>query len=117
MQLREVAHSRAGDKGRLVNCSVIAFDERDYDWLVGVVTVDRVRAELGALVEGDITRYLVPALGAMNFVMSRPRGQRVTRTLALDPHGKSLSSVLLGMHLPEPADGTTRQAGLERLSR
>lgn len=98
--LRDVAHSRTGDKGRVVNCSVIAYDERDYAWLARVVTADRVRDHLGSLVEGEVVRYLLPEIGAMNFVMSRLPGQSVTRTLALDPHGKSLSSALLEMTLP-----------------
>ena len=101
MRLRDVAHSRAGDKGVRVNCSVIAFDERDYPWLVEVVTSERVRHHLGSLITGDVVRYLLPEVAAMNFVMSRPPGEGVTRTLALDAHGKSLSSALLDLQLPE----------------
>lgn len=100
MTLRDVAHSRTGDKGHLVNMSVIARDERDFSWLVEVVTAERVRAHLGSLVDGPVTRYLLPEIGAMNFVVSRGGGQSVTRTLALDAHGKSLSSALLEMPLP-----------------
>ena len=101
MRLRSLAHSRAGDKGTVINCSVIAFDAADYDWLVAVVTPERVRAHLGTLVMDDVKRYLLPEIGAMNFVMSRRPGDSVTRTLALDVHGKSISSVLLDMVLPE----------------
>lgn len=101
MRLRDVAHSRAGDKGTRVNCSVIAFDEREYPWLVEVVTAERVREHLGPLIGGAVTRYLLPEIAAMNFVMSRPPGHSVTRTLALDSHGKSLSSALLEMRLPD----------------
>jgi hypothetical protein len=101
MRLRDVAHSRTGDKGTLLNCSVITFDERDYAWLVAVVTAERVRQHLGSLIHGDVTRYLLPAVGAMNFVLSRPPGHSVTRTLALDAHGKTLSSLLLEMELPD----------------
>src|SRR5690606_7313189 len=68
VRLRDVAHGRAGDKGRLVNLSVIAFDERDFSWLVDVVTVERVRVHLGLLVGSDVRRYLVPGIGAINFV-------------------------------------------------
>jgi hypothetical protein len=104
MRLRDVAHSRTGDKGTLLNCSVITFDERDYAWLVAVVTAERVRQHLGSLIHGDVTRYLLPAVGAMNFVLSRPPGHSVTRTLALDAHGKTLSSLLLEMELPDRPD-------------
>lgn len=101
MILRDVAHSRTGDKGLLINFSVVAFDERDFPWLVAVVTPERVRNHLSGLIDGEVRRYLLPAIGALNFVASRPAGQSVTRTLALDPHGKSLSSALLEMTIPE----------------
>ncbi len=101
MILRDCAHARAGDKGTIVNCSLVAYDARDFVWLVEVVTAERVRQHLGGLVHGEVQRYLVPSLSAMNFVFSRPPGHSVTRTLALDPHGKSLSSALLEMPIPD----------------
>ena len=101
MKLREVAHSRAGDKGQLVNLSVIALDERDFPWLVEVVTPERVREHLGELVDGEVRRYVLPVIGALNFVAARPAGESVTRSLAVDAHGKSFSSALLELELPE----------------
>ena len=101
MTLRQIAHARAGDKGSVVNVSVIAREARHFPLIERAVTVDRVREHLGNLVEGAIVRYEVPGLGALNFVLSRPPGHSVTRTLALDAHGKSLSSVLLSMEIPE----------------
>lgn len=101
MRLRDVAHARAGDKGTVLNCSVIAFEPADYDWLVAVVTPDRMRAHLGPLITGDVVRYLLPNIAAMNFVVSRRPGDSVTRTLAVDVHGKSLSAAVLEMPLPE----------------
>ena len=52
------------------------------------------------LVEGEVIRYELPHLGALNFVVRRPAGSSVTRTLALDAHGKSLSSALLDLEIP-----------------
>lgn len=104
MILRDVAHSRAGDKGVVVNCSVIAYHEDDYAWLVEIVTAERVRVHLAGLIEGEVTRYLLPRLGAMNFVMSRRAGDSVTRTLAIDAHGKAFGSVLLEMPIPDRRD-------------
>jgi hypothetical protein len=100
-RLAAIAHGRAGDKGRLVNISVIAFDARDYARLAREVTVDRVRAQLGDVVAGDVRRYELPQLGALNFVIARAADDSVTRSLALDSHGKSLSSLLLDLELPE----------------
>lgn len=99
MTLRTLAHSRTGDKGDLVNVSVIAFDIADFAVLERSVTAERVAAHFGGLIVGDVQRYALPHLGALNFVMRRPPGESVTRTLALDPHGKSLSSVLLDLEV------------------
>ena len=101
MKLAALAHGRAGDKGRIVNVSVIAFDARDYPRIAREVTVERVRAHLADVIGGDVRRYELPHLGALNFVMARPPGESVTRSLALDAHGKSLSSLLLDLELPE----------------
>jgi hypothetical protein len=100
MKLREIAHGRAGDKGTIVNISVIAFDVRDYPRIAEAVTADRVRAHLADLIHGAVVRYELPHLGALNFVVERPPGSGVTRTLALDAHGKSLSSALLDLDMP-----------------
>src|SRR5205809_6693679 len=101
MKLRAIAHSRTGDKGRLLNMSVIALDARDYPRIVREVTASRVRELFGALIEGDVMRYELPRIGALNFVMRRPPGESVTRTPALDPHGKSWSSALLDLEIGE----------------
>ena len=97
MKLREIAHSRTGDKGNISNISVIAFDERNYGRLVEQVTADRVKALFAGIVEGEVVRYEMPNVGALNFVMHRALGGGVTRSLALDAHGKCLSAALLDL--------------------
>jgi hypothetical protein len=99
MKLRAIAHARAGDKGRIVNLSLIAFDESDYPRLAQAVTVERVKEHLGDIVAGEVSRYELPSMGALNFVIQRAQRESVTRTLALDAHGKSLSSALLDMEI------------------
>ncbi len=101
MKLRALAHGRTGDKGDISNISIIAQRPEDYEWLAAHVTVERVRAHLAGVARGDITRYELPALGALNFVLKGALGGGVTRSLALDQHGKSLSSSLLDMEMPE----------------
>jgi hypothetical protein len=101
MRLSTLAHGRAGDKGRIVNVSVIAFDPADYPRLERAVTADVVRAHLAGVIVGDVRRYALPQLGALNFVMARAAGDSVTRSLALDAHGKSLSALVLDLELPE----------------
>ncbi|HTJ06085.1 MAG TPA: hypothetical protein VL624_12120 [Caldimonas sp.] len=104
MKLRELAHSRAGDKGDTSNLSLIAYDARHYEHLRRHVTAAAVRAHLAGIVAGDVVRYELPQLGAFNFVLAGALGGGVTRSLALDAHGKSLSSALLELEIPGPGD-------------
>ena len=99
MQLRDIAHSRAGDKGDISNISVIAYRIEEYALLERELTAERVRAHFAGVVQGKVVRYALPQLGALNFVMQRALGGGVTRSLALDAHGKALSGVMLGMEL------------------
>ena len=108
MKLREIAHSRTGDKGNTSSISVIAYDEQDYPLLLRHVTSERVKAHFGDLVAGDVIRYQIPSLGALNFVLRQALGGGVTRSLILDTHGKSLSSALLDLKLPDETN--THQA-------
>ena len=101
MKLREIAHSRTGDKGNTANISVIAYDQADYPHLEKHVTAERVKAHFAGIVEADVTRYELSGIGALNFVLQEALGGGVTRTLALDLHGKSLSSAILEMEIPD----------------
>ena len=100
-KLREIAHSRTGDKGNTSNISVIAYDPKDYALLEAQVTSARVKAHFAGIVAGEVVRYELPHLGALNFVMQQALGGGVTRSLALDAHGKSLSSALLDLDIED----------------
>jgi hypothetical protein len=101
MKLRDLAHSRTGDKGNTSNISVIAYDPAHYDALRGYLTAARVQAHFASVITGDVTRYEMPLIAAMNFVMTGALGGGVTRSLAIDAHGKGLSSALLDLDLPD----------------
>ena len=103
MKLHELAHARAGDKGDISNISVIAFEPGDYAYLAEHLTAERVREHFSDMVLGKVVRYELPNLGALNFVLHEALGGGVTRTLSLDPHGKSLSSSLLEIEMPDQA--------------
>ncbi len=105
MKLREIAHSRTGDKGNIANISLIAYDMEHYPMLQEQVTAERVKAWFRELVQGEVVRYELPSIGALNFVLIDALGGGVTRSLALDRHGKSLSSVLLEMEIEEIGRG------------
>ena len=112
IKLREIAHSRTGDKGNTSNISVIAFNADQYELLRAHVTVERVKALFAGIVEGDVVRYEMPTIGALNFVLKGALGGGVTRSLALDAHGKSLSSALLNLDLPQPASAESLQEAI-----
>jgi hypothetical protein len=99
MKLRALAHSRTGDKGNISNISVIAFRDDDYALLCEHVTAERVKQHFREIVTGDVIRYELPAISALNFVLKGALGGGVTRSLALDAHGKGLSSALLDLEL------------------
>ena len=104
MKLREIAHSRTGDKGNTSNISVIAYDTKHFQLLREQVTAARVKAHFAGVVEGEVVRYELPNIAALNFVMGQTLGGGVTRSLALDAHGKSLSSALLDLEIDVPKD-------------
>lgn len=99
MKLREIAHSRTGDKGNISNISVIAYDQKHYPLLHEQLTAERVKALFSDIVRGSVVRYELPNVGALNFVLHDALGGGVTRSLALDAHGKGLSSALLDLDI------------------
>jgi hypothetical protein len=99
MRLRELAHARTGDKGNISNISVIAYDPGDFARLERELTAERVGAHFAGIVLGEVRRYLLPGIGAMNFVMEGALGGGVTRSLALDAHGKCLASAMLEIEI------------------
>jgi hypothetical protein len=101
MKLRQIAHSRTGDKGNTSNISVIAFDDRHYQLLLREVTAERVKEHFRGIAQGEVIRYELPAISALNFVVKNTLGGGVTRSLALDAHGKSLSSAILELEIAE----------------
>lgn len=110
--LREVAFSRAGEKGDDVYVSVIAHDPDDYPLLLAEVTVAVVRAAFAPILTGDVERYEVPLIGALNFALHGALGGGRTRNLAFDESGKALSSRMLAIEIPVGAGYVTRSARL-----
>lgn len=99
MKLKDICHSRTGDKGDISNISLIPWNEADYSMLKEKVTAERVKEYFSDICLGRVTRYEVDGICALNFVMEQALGGGVLRSLAMDKHGKSLSSALLEMEL------------------
>ena len=99
MKLREIAHSRTGDKGDVSNISVIAYRAGDWPLIERTVTRERVAGHFGIEPEGSVERYALPQLHAFNFVLHGTLAGGVTRSLALDAHGKCLGATLLDIEI------------------
>ncbi|NLY37019.1 MAG: hypothetical protein GX046_07280 [Tissierellia bacterium] len=99
MKLWEIAHSRTGDKGNISNLSLIVYNMDDYQRVLEAVSAEVVKEHFKDIVKGEVIRYELPQLGALNYVMHEALGGGVTRSLSLDKHGKSLSSYLLDMEI------------------
>ena len=101
MKVRDIALARSGDKGNRATLSVIARDPKDYPLLERVLTADRVREHYRDVVRGTVQRYPLPHLAALQFVMNDALAGGVTRSLALDAHGKTLSGAVLDIELDD----------------
>ncbi len=95
----DLAYGRAGDKGNIANMSVIARSPEAYAILKAQLTAARVKAHLGDLVRGEVVRYELDNLEALNFVCYDALDGGGTRSLRIDPLGKSLAGAILYMEI------------------
>jgi len=104
VQLHGLAHARTGDKGNRLNVSLIAYEPALYPLLVQHVTESAVAALFAHRRPSAVTRYELPKIQALNFVLDDVLDGGVTQALNLDSHGKTLSFHLLGLRIPVPDD-------------
>lgn len=107
IRLYDLAHARTGDKGNHANIALIAYRHEDYPLLVQHVTCERVAQQFGTRRPTQVRRYLLPLLGAINFVLDDVLDGGVNDSLNLDMHGKSLSFHLLEMSIEAPGTPLT----------
>jgi len=106
VQLVKVAHARSGDKGDTANVGVIALREDIYPILVREVTKERVKNHFKGICKGEVERFELPNLGALNFLLHESLGGGGTLSLMTDAQGKTFSTALLRMEIeitPEEA--------------
>ena len=97
MKLWEIAHVRTGDKGNISNISVTVHDPKHFKMVSEKLSPEFIKQWFGEQVLGDVKRYDLPQLGALNFVMHDALGGGVTSSTALDKHGKTLGAFLLNI--------------------
>jgi hypothetical protein len=104
VRLSQIAHARSGDKGDISNIGLIAIHPRQYEVLLREVTASRVKDHFGSLVLGAVTRYELPNLGALNFVMEQALDGGGTISLRTDAQGKTHGAALLTMDIEVEPD-------------
>ncbi|MFN2532970.1 MAG: hypothetical protein ABR555_16915 [Pyrinomonadaceae bacterium] len=111
VQLKVVAHARSGDKGDTANVGLIALREDFYPLLVREVTADRVKKHFAGICHGNVERFELPNLGALNFLLHHSLGGGGTLSLMTDAQGKTFSTALLRMEI-EVQDSEAEKFGL-----
>jgi hypothetical protein len=104
LRLSQIAHARSGDKGDISNIGLIAIQPRYYQLLLRKVSAFRVKDHFGPLVLGKVTRYELPNLGALNFVMEQALDGGGTISLRTDAQGKTHGAALLTMEIEVEPD-------------
>ncbi len=108
VQLTRLAHARSGDKGDTANVGLIALRAEVYPILVREVTAERVKKHFTGIVHGDVERFELPNLGALNFLLHESLGGGGTLSLMTDAQGKTFSTALLRMEI-EVSDEEARK--------
>ena len=112
VQLAKLAHARSGDKGDTANVGLIALSDDLYPILVREVTAERVKQHFKGICHGDVERFELPNLGALNFLLHESLGGGGTLSLMTDAQGKTFSTAPLRMEI----EVTDQEAGAADLN-
>lgn len=102
VKLIKIAHGRSGDKGNGSNVGIIARHPEIYPFLKKTLTAERVKENMKNICKGEVERYELPNLGALNFILNESLGGGGTVSLKLDAQGKTHASTLLRMDIDVP---------------
>lgn len=115
IQLVHLAHARSGDKGDTANVGVIAYEAEHYPILVEQLTPERVKAFFGDMVKGEVERFELPNLSALNFLLHGALGGGGTMSLMNDAQGKVFSTAILRMEVEVPDEVAEAARGRGRV--
>jgi hypothetical protein len=99
IKLIDIAHGRSGDKGDAANIGVIAYDDKGYNILRDHLSAERVKEFFNGICLGEVERYELPNIRALNFILHNTLGGGGTVSLKHDAQGKTLASALLKMEI------------------
>lgn len=104
VHLLKIAHGRSGDKGSGSNVGIIARHPDIYPFLKETLTTERVKEHMKHVCKGEVERYELSNLGALNFILNDSLGGGGTISLKLDAQGKTHAAQLLRMKVDVPAE-------------
>ncbi len=104
IKLGQIAHARSGDKGDGSNVGLIAYTDAGYRVIREAVTTERVKRHFNQICFGDVERFEVPNLRALNFLLHDSLGGGGSESVKTDAQGKTHGQALLLMGIPMPAD-------------
>jgi hypothetical protein len=116
IQLVDIAHARSGDKGDTANVGVIALEARWFPLIERLLTRERVADHFRGIITGDVERFVLPNLNALNFLLHGALDGGGTLSLQTDAQGKVYSTALLRMVLDVP-DEEARTLGLPAIAK
>jgi hypothetical protein len=99
IKLIDIAHGRSGDKGDAANIGIIAYDDNGYEILRKHLTIERVKKHFEGICLGDVERFEMPNIRALNFLLHNTLGGGGTVSLKHDAQGKTLAAAMLRMEL------------------
>lgn len=99
VRLLDIAHARSGDKGDAANIGIIAYDQKAYELISRYLTAERVKKHFEGICFGEVERYELPNIKALNFVLHSTLGGGGTLSLKLDAQGKTLAAALFRMEI------------------
>ncbi len=99
IKLVDIAHGRSGDKGDAANIGIIAYDDNGYEIIKKHLTVERVKKHFEGICFGEVERFEMPNICALNFLLHNTLGGGGTVSLKHDAQGKTLAAALLRMEL------------------
>lgn len=99
IKLLDIAHGRSGDKGDAANVGIIAYDDEGYEIISKYLTVERVKKHFEGICLGEVERFELPNIKALNFLLNNTLGGGGTVSLKFDAQGKTLAAALLRMEL------------------
>lgn len=99
IRLIDIAHGRSGDKGDAANIGIIAYDDKGYEIIRKHLTAEAVKKHFAGICHGEVERWEMPNLRALNFLLHNTLGGGGTVSLKHDAQGKTLAAALLRMEI------------------